>query len=232
VSIAFDDVPLSAYEHGLPILEGREVKASFYVALNMNSDLDEEFLGPSEILELYSRGHEIACHTYNHYRLSTGDVDGLALDAERNRVQLSRLLGVGPKSFAFPYGDLSLAAKARLQDSYQSLRSSRPGVNHGSIDLNCLKAYSLGAANSTQTYIKELLEKAEQRKGWLILYTHGVSPNPGRYDIRPKMLEYILSECCARRMDILPVAHAVKLMVASLVAPPFSTSTARWRSGS
>ena len=213
VSITFDDVPLSAYQYGLPVLKERNVKATFYVALNIQRGGNERYLGPLEILELHNGGHEIACHTYTHYSLARGDADGLAVDAAKNRAELSQLLGDnGPKSFSFPFGELSLAAKKKLQDSYQSLRTSRPGVNHGSIDLNCLKAYSLRAGNSTQGYISELLDKAELKNGWLILYSHGVSPDPGPYDILPETLEAILSECCRRRIEILPVVRAIQLI--------------------
>src|SRR6266851_9817812 len=213
VSMTFDDVPLSAYQYGLPILQERNVKATFYVALNIQAN-DGGFLGPKEIQELHENGHEIGCHTSSHYSLSSGDANGLAVDAEKNRAQLVQLLGNnnGPKSFSFPYGDISWTAKKRLQGSCQSLRSSRPGINHGSTDLNCLKAYSLGAGNSTRAHITELLDKAERKNGWLILYSHGVTPNPGRHDILPEALQYILSECDRRRIPLLPVVRALELM--------------------
>jgi len=211
VSLAFDDVPISAYQNGIPILKRQNVKATFYVALGLRSDGGEEYLGPSEITALHHDGHEIACHTYSHYRLSTGDSDGLAADAEKNQTKLRQLLNNGgPRSFAFPFGDVSLPAKKKLQGSYQSLRTSRQGINHGSVDLNCLKAYSLGADNATRPYISGLLDRVEQKNGWLILYTHGVLPNAGRYDIRPETLEWILRACSERRFQTLPVADAIQ----------------------
>lgn len=217
VSVTFDDVPLSAYQYGVPILKELNARATFYVALNIGNEVHEQFLGPPEIVELHNHGHEIGCHTYSHYRLSTGEAGGLALDAATNRAQLSHLLGdSGPKSFAFPYGELSLSAKQNLQSSYQSLRSIRPGINHGSTDLNCLKSYLLGAGNSTQAYISGLLDKAERNNGWLILYTHGVLSNPGTYDTTPAALEFVMSECRRRGIEMLPVVRAIQVMGGSL----------------
>ena len=212
VSMTFDDVPLSAYQFGVPILNQRNIKATFYVALNIESCVNRQHLGPSEIQELHERGHEIGCHTFSHYSLLAGNLNGFTLDAEKNRAQLTNLLGEnnGPRSFSFPFGHISLTAKKKLQGSYQSMRSSGPGINHGSTDLNCLKAYSLGVGNSTQAYISELLDKAERKNGWLIFYTHGVSRDAGRYDILPETLETILLECDRRRIEILPVARAVE----------------------
>src|SRR6266446_7961079 len=92
VSLTFDDVPLSAYQCGVPILRQQNVKATFYVALGFRGEKGEQFLEPAQILDLYKDGHEIACHTYSHYRLSKGDTDGLRADAEKNRTQLAHLL--------------------------------------------------------------------------------------------------------------------------------------------
>jgi peptidoglycan/xylan/chitin deacetylase (PgdA/CDA1 family) len=212
VSMTFDDVPLSAFQHGIPILAQAKAKATFYVALGLK-DLGEPYLEPSQIVSLHNDGHEIACHTYSHYRLSVGDIDGLAADAKKNREQLRQLLNNdGPESFSFPFGELSFAAKRKLQNSYKSLRTSRPGVNHGSIDLNCLRAYSLGSRNSTRDYIMTLLDKVERKNGWLILYSHGVASNPGPYDITPDVLDCIVSECGRRGMPMLPVARALESM--------------------
>jgi peptidoglycan/xylan/chitin deacetylase (PgdA/CDA1 family) len=212
-SMTFDDVPLSAYQYGVPILRRHNVKGTFYVALGIKDEKGEQFLGPSQILDLYNDDHEIACHTYSHYRLSNGDIDGLRADAQKNRTLLAQLLNnSGPQNFSFPFGELSFAAKKKLQDSYQSLRTSRPGLNHGSTDLNCLKAYSLGASSATRAQITELLDKTEHKNGWLILYSHGVSPNPGPYDILPGTLEFILSECFRRRIEMLPVVRALQLI--------------------
>ena len=127
VSLTFDDVPLSAYQLGVPILKEHNVKATFYVALGINSERSQ-FLGPAEVVDLLKTGHEIGCHTYSHYRLSAGNPRDLALDAKKNREQLGRLLGHNnePRNFSFPYGEISLGAKDKLRNSYQSLRSSGP----------------------------------------------------------------------------------------------------------
>jgi peptidoglycan/xylan/chitin deacetylase (PgdA/CDA1 family) len=79
VSVTFDDVPMSAYRNALPILRQHGVKATFYVATGMGKG----FLGSEQIADIHNQGHEIACHTYSHYRLSTGDCDGLGADARK-----------------------------------------------------------------------------------------------------------------------------------------------------
>ena len=79
-------------------------------------------------------------------------------------------------------------------------------------DLNCLKANSLTAANASRAYISGLLDEAEKKNGWLVLYGHGVKPNPGLHDISPETLEMILSECEKRRIPVLPIARALQVI--------------------
>jgi peptidoglycan/xylan/chitin deacetylase (PgdA/CDA1 family) len=211
--VTFDDVPMSAYRNALPILRQHGVKATFYVAMGMGKG----FLGSEQIADIHNQGHEIACHTYSHYLLSTGDCDGLGADARNNKSELAQLLGEGDRNFSFPYGEMSWAAKNELQCSYQSLRSNRPGINYGSTDLNCLKAYSL--RNSTPKYISELLDRAEKKNGWLILYTHGVDTQPGAHGIPPAALGWILAECGRRQIQVLPVKQALEIGIARKLPP-------------
>ena len=212
ISISFDDVPLSAYRNGLPILDAAGIKATFYVCLGIDPPGVQEHLGPEEIAHLRTTGHEIGCHTFSHYRLSSGSTDEMARDTARNRAALAPILeGVAPQSFSFPFGHLSFAAKDRLAPHYNTLRSTRHGVNAGRIDLNCLKAVPLYEGQTTEAVIDGWLDRAEESRGWLLLYTHGVTEAPGRFDISPRLFESLLNRCRARGWPMLPVAQAAAL---------------------
>jgi len=196
VSVAFDDVPRSAVENGLPILNEFGTEATFYTSLGLGSN--EEFLGIEDLQELHGQGHEIGCHTYSHYRLSTGSCGDFLKDAERNRNAITMALnGVSPVSFSFPFGDMNLRLKKRLQEHYTSLRSSRPGVNFGAVDLNCLRAISLRSDEFSTERVSKLLEDAERSSGWLIFYTHGIRSDAGRFDLTADMLGELLFTCRA-----------------------------------
>jgi peptidoglycan/xylan/chitin deacetylase (PgdA/CDA1 family) len=220
VSISFDDVPLSAFHNGVPLLEAYDARGTFYVCLGIKDQhRSTGYLGVDEIAELHRRGHEIACHTLSHYRLSQGNDAELQSDARLNREGIRRFLGHGwPRSFSFPFGELSFEAKKGLAPHYQSLRGNRPGVNSGITDFNCLRAVSLERDNSTSSQLAQWLDLAERRVGWLIVYSHGVLSKPDYYDIRPEALTWLLNDCRRRGLEILPVWRAAEQLAAGAVA--------------
>jgi len=216
LSIAFDDVPVSALHNGVPLLESFEARATFYVCLGIqDDDPSTEYLGVDDILALHRRGHEIGCHTFSHYRLSQGTGAGLQSDAHSNRERLRDLLGDGwPRSFSFPFGELSFETKKGLAPYYESLRGNRPGVNAGTADFNCLRAISLERDNSSAAQLARWLDLAERTTGWLIVYSHNVVSRPGDYDIRPETLTWLLGESRRRGLPIMPVCRAAERVAA------------------
>jgi peptidoglycan/xylan/chitin deacetylase (PgdA/CDA1 family) len=213
VSLSFDDVPLSAFRHGRPVLDRYNVKATFYVCLGMQEE--SRFLGPQEVRTLYLEGHEIGCHTYGHYRLAFGSARGMAADAKRNRDELAKIIdGVPPLSFSYPFGYISDGVKRKLGMHYHTLRSSRPGVNSGISDFNCLSAISLQSPSFSTSLVDFWLDEVSRCRGWLIFFTHGISPEPGRYDLTPHMLEALLTGCLRRGLQILPVESVARMLTA------------------
>jgi peptidoglycan/xylan/chitin deacetylase (PgdA/CDA1 family) len=209
VSLSFDDVPISAIENGLPLLVKHGVKATFYVSLGIQPS--GAFISRDAIREVARDGHEIGCHTYTHYQLSRGSSAGLLADAARSRIALADAMdGRPPRSFSFPFGELSFASKRGLAAHYDSLRSSRDGVNSGLADLNCLRANSLGCASFARDRIDALLDHTSRSGGWLILYTHGICDTPGRWDLTPGMLAGLLSAVADRGLRFVTVAEAVR----------------------
>ncbi len=211
VSISFDDVPLSAFQNGLPLINRYGIKATFYICLGMQDTT--RFVGPREVQLLQTDGHEIGCHTYSHYLLTIGSALGMAADAKRNRELLSHLMnGMAPHSFSFPFGELSFAAKRELRMHYSTLRSSRPGVNSGISDFNCLRAVSLESDTYSEALVHSWLDDAVRRTGWLIFFTHGITSNPSRYDLTLQMLESLLATCVGRGFQTLPVEQAARVI--------------------
>jgi peptidoglycan/xylan/chitin deacetylase (PgdA/CDA1 family) len=176
----------------------------------------ETFLGPEEILDLNRCGHDISCHTYSHYRLSSGTAESMALDAQRNVRELCQLLDVASiDHFSYPFGQVNFKAKRLLGKNYKTLRSSRPGINQVSTDMYLLRAISIYSATFDKESIKRMIEKAELSGGWLIFYTHGVTDNPDAYSCTPEQFEWLLTQCKASTAQVLPVSQAYKSIVSS-----------------
>ena len=64
-SITFDDVPASAFDNGVPVLEQHEVFGTFYISGSFAEN--ENFISLDRISQLARDGHDVACHTYSHY---------------------------------------------------------------------------------------------------------------------------------------------------------------------
>jgi peptidoglycan/xylan/chitin deacetylase (PgdA/CDA1 family) len=182
VSFTFDDVPRSAVANAAPVLDEYGVKGTFYVAPGMPTG---EFVSHGDIRTLAAGGHHIGCHTLTHYSLARGTAEGLYRDALAGKDVLDRILGEHPtEHFSNPYGAVSVRAKTLLQSVFATMRTSRPGVNVGGVDLSYLRAeplYSYGPGVNLDR-VRRRLRSLAPRGGWLILYTHGVSDPPGRHD--------------------------------------------------
>lgn len=213
VSITFDDVPRSAHRNGAPLLEAAGARGTFYVAARLcdpaTAGEPGEFLTADDVVDLHRRGHQIGCHTHSHRRVVPGEEADVVAECRRNRAALSALLGGAPiEDFSFPYGSFTYAAKRALGSEYASLRSIDSGVNAGRVDLRLLYAHALATSRHDEDRIEELLDACERRRGWLVLYTHGVDEDPDPYSTTPEELRWVLDRIAARDLDIRTVADA------------------------
>ncbi len=216
ISITFDDVPRSAFINAVPILDRYDIKSTFYVSTGLTEENDriaqnggDMFLYPKDIIALHRSGHDIACHTYSHYRLDDGNADELYDDAEKNIANLTKILGAVPiEHFSYPFGQVNFKAKRLLAQKYKSMRSSRPGLNRAMSDLYFLRATSLYNPGFSKSSISKLIRQAEQSRGWLILYTHGVEEKPGAFSCTPEQFEWVVQQCVSSSADVMPINTA------------------------
>lgn len=221
ITISFDDVPRSAMENGLAILDKHSVKATFYIATGLaisenqnESETNDLYLDRQDIERLDQQGHDIGCHTYSHYRLNLGSADEMMVDVEKNQQTLSRWLDGKPiEHFSYPFGVVSLKAKKLLSKHYKTMRSSRPGINTYRTDFNLLRATSIYNPSFNESSMLEIITATVEQGGWLILYTHGVENNPEPYDCTPQQLDWVLAQAVASGAQILPVTKAYEAII-------------------
>ncbi|MCG8038538.1 MAG: polysaccharide deacetylase family protein [Candidatus Thiodiazotropha taylori] len=220
ISFSFDDVPSTAVENGIAILDRHSVKATFYISSGLamgdeqaNAEIGESYLGREDIVQLDKAGHDIGCHSYSHYRLTEGNAEKFAEDAQRNVRMLSGWLGGKPiEHFSYPFGLVDFKSKRRLSQHYKTLRSSRPGINQKGTDLYLLRGTSLYKPSFDRAAIQRVIDNTVTSGGWLVFYTHGVDDNPGDYDCTPQQLEWVLEQAVASGARILPVSDAYDLI--------------------
>ncbi len=109
VLITVDDGFASFYEHGLPLLEKYKMKATLYV--NTESVGWGDYLSWAQLKELMDKGVEIGSHSHQHnYFVNEPDsarADIFEADLLKAESLFEEHLGMVPKTYVYPYGELS-----------------------------------------------------------------------------------------------------------------------------
>ena len=159
-----------------------------------------------QLKALHGNGHEIACHTFSAY---AGRRHQPASAGERPRSQslffLQGILGNIPFSnFAYPYGDISFAAKRYLGGRYDSCRATTPGVNADVADLGVFKCNALEQTSIGRQGVSHLITETVRRNGWLVFASHDVNDAPSQYGVRPDLPDLRFAQRARGRM---PACH-------------------------
>lgn len=209
VSFTFDDVPDNAFTHGARVLEENGVRGTFYITGGLAGTQQDEWrlAKPEDIAAAHRRGHEIGCHTYSHPVVQWLDADGFTAELDSNKAFLASL-GIAAESFCYPYGIASLSRKLQAQRRYSSCRGTKPGINSGTIDLGMLRATPIDHT-STEAAIERTIDETVRRNGWLVMFTHDVSPTPTWIGATPQLLDAAVKAALARGCEVVTVRDAL-----------------------
>lgn len=210
VSFTFDDVPLSAAMTGAALLAARNARGTFYVcgafADGTPGELSPYADWPS-LRKLAEEGHEIGCHTFGHRNNAHLDESALVAQIEANR---SAMLSHGipaPRTYAFPFGDVTTPAKRTLATHFGILRATWPGIMRKGSDANSATAVTIEGDNAVAN-AETWLRKVSSSGGWLIFLAHGVTDDTVEYALRPAQLAEIIGICQSLGCEILTVSEA------------------------
>ena len=213
VSFTFDDIPDSAAEVAAPMLEEHGGRGTFYVAGGTLNQWSGHWNGAdaNDIVSLHHGGHEIACHTFSHRSTTELDAAAMAEEIELNRRYLGGLdASIRPQNFAYPYGKASVLRKGQLAQMFHSSRGIVPGINHGQIDLQLLRATPLVNEHLDADGIEQACDEAVETGGWLIFYSHDVVARPSPYGCTPQLMRHALEAATRRKLPIVTVAEALR----------------------
>ncbi|MGA0545200.1 polysaccharide deacetylase family protein [Brevundimonas sp. VNH65] len=216
-SLSFDDIPVTAWTEAGPILAEHGIQATYYVCggLAGSQNLGLPQFDPEDLEAIHDAGHEVGCHTFEH--VSTLRIGAAELDASlaRNAAWVSDVLdGYEMRTFAYPFGDCALAAKAVIDQRFLCGRGVRDGVNTGSADRNLLQAIGLESRRLPGYDLEALMSETAKQNGWMIAYGHDVMDGPTPYGCTPDDLDRVIRLAKAAGLDILPVAAAWEKMAA------------------
>jgi peptidoglycan/xylan/chitin deacetylase (PgdA/CDA1 family) len=220
ISFTFDDVPASACDVGVPIIERYGIRGTFYIAgagFGRNSPVGM-LATPDQLRTIWLRGHEIGCQTHCHSAVSQLSHNKLQLEFTDNQAALKKIHADLPvRNFAYPYGDLSFGARRQLEALFDCCRSVDNGINSGVANLGALKSYPLENASLDRTKIAALIAETVRINGWLIFFSHDVSDRPSRYGVEPGLLEWAVQTAKQSGALVLPIADSLKYAAGSVV---------------
>jgi peptidoglycan/xylan/chitin deacetylase (PgdA/CDA1 family) len=207
VSFTFDDFPQSAWTNGGAILGKYDLRGTYYTALDLAGT--ENHLGPmfglDDLRALHRTGHEIACHTFSHSDCRRASPAEIVAEVDANAAAFGALFGGATMTnFAYPFGALSLSAKATLSPRFASCRSTGQGVNLGTVDMTDLLGIRIYDGSFSRDRLHQLIDDNCAAGGWLIFYTHDVSNTPSDFGCTPAQLESVVAHA-AETAPVLPV---------------------------
>jgi peptidoglycan/xylan/chitin deacetylase (PgdA/CDA1 family) len=186
ISLTFDDARLSQPDVGLALLEKCGVKATFFVEPR---NLEPRLEGWKKIV---AAGHEIGNHSQTHpctgnYAFSLSNaledytLERMAKDLDGGSADIERLLGVKPKTFAYPCG-LKFVGRGRDVRSYVPLIAERYLVARGYLDeaandpAFCDLAQAMGTGFDDMDFagMKKLVDQAAKDGRWIIFVGHEI----------------------------------------------------------
>jgi peptidoglycan-N-acetylglucosamine deacetylase len=185
VSLSFDDARASQLD-GSSILDDHGIRATFYV---LPSGLAA---APDRWHAIARAGHEIGNHSSTHpcsgnFAFSAGNAlehktpHDIAADVEAATATIRDLLGVRPRTFAYPCGQ-SFTGRGRHRRSYVPLIAERflAGRGYGSevgnrperCDLAHLHAYTVDGLDTAG--LRSLVAAGMARGEWVIMAGHDI----------------------------------------------------------
>jgi peptidoglycan/xylan/chitin deacetylase (PgdA/CDA1 family) len=213
VSFTFDDATASACVTGALLLERHQVRGTYYICGGGCDAVSPcgRLATTEQVKAIYSKGHEIGCHTYSHAAVASIRHDALVGELERNRSSLQSIhRDMIIRNFAYPYGELSFRTKRYLEVHFDTCRSITSGVNVGTTDLGALRTCMLQSNEVDFQGVVEIVAETVRRNGWLVFTSHDVADDPSRFGVTPNLLAFALKAARDAGCDVVTVRDALR----------------------
>jgi Polysaccharide deacetylase. len=164
-----------------------------------------------DLVQLYKRGHELGCHSFDHLRVPGQAGSDIELSIADNAEFVGQAIGrrLPLHSFAYPQGAVSLRTRKIVARHFSSCRGTSHGINSGRIDLSFLRAVSIDGLFDPGRSLPPIIEEAKRRNGWLIFCAHDIERRPSRWGCTPTVFEEIVRQVRTARMDVATIEQLV-----------------------
>jgi peptidoglycan/xylan/chitin deacetylase (PgdA/CDA1 family) len=213
ISFTFDDFPRTALHTGGEILQKYGVAGTYYTALGL-MDTDGpvgRLFAETDLREVVSRGHELGCHTFDHYDTLNTHPKTFEDSILRNRDALSRLLpGASFPTLSYPLSIPLPQTKRRMGKHFLGCRGGFQEINRETADLNFLKSFFLEQCGGDFDLVKHVVDQNRQAGGWLIFSTHDIADKPSRFGCTTQFFADVVRYSVDSGAVILPVGAAIE----------------------
>ncbi len=214
VSLSFDDGRASQMDAGLPVLNSLGLKVTFYVVPSAIEKRQTAWRAAAQA------GHEIGNHSLKHActgnfawsrekALEDYSLSQLDAELEQAGVEIKRLTGVMPRSFAYPCGQ-TFVGRGVATSSYVPLISKRFGSGRlwlgetandpTFVDLSQVHAVAID--DKELPALRTMLDTAADQGRWLVLAGHDIGGQPGQYSTRISLLKDLAAYLAAPERGI------------------------------
>jgi len=218
VSFTFDDFPRSALYTVGAILKAYGLTGTYYAGFGLMGtqiETGEMFL-PEDLKVLFEQGHELGCHTFDHYDSSTTNPRVFEGSIIKNRLALGEAFpNASFKTFSYPINQPRPLTKQRAARHFVCCRGGGQTFNAGTTDLNHLNAYFIEKSRDDLDAIRDVIERNRRARGWLILATHDICNEPSLWGCTPEVFDKVVQYAVNSGSRILPVAQAWEALCAS-----------------
>ena len=217
VSFSFDDCPRSVMETALPLLENRSWRGTIYAAMGLCGTTNHLGLHMSceDMKAVHKAGHHVDGHTYSHVSARSVSTQDFLTDIEQNKAVFSELGLPSPRTFAYPYGEVTLETKRALSRKFPLLRGIHSPHGATSLDLNQTASQRLYSGSDFERCL-EAIENLKHTPIWLILFTHDVRENPSAFGCTPSDFEKVVKAVETSGAEVLPVSEALTKLQGAL----------------
>jgi peptidoglycan/xylan/chitin deacetylase (PgdA/CDA1 family) len=212
ISFTFDDFPRSALHVAGCMLAASDIRATYYTSFGLmgtTAPTGEIFLS-EDLAELVRQGHELGCHTFDHYHSWDTPPAEFEASIRRNRETLTRLVpGAQFGSLSYPISNARPGTKRRIAKYFPCARAGGQTFIFGPTDLNHLNAFFIEQSRDHPDAILRIIDDTIRNRAWLVLATHDVCGCPTRYGCTPELFRQIVDHARASGAAILPVSEAL-----------------------
>ena len=213
ISFTFDDFPRSALYQAGSILREHGFSGTYYTSFGLMGRLEPtgEIFSPFDLDEFVRQGHEMGCHTFDHYdswKTAPAEFEASIL---RNRQHLAASLPRATfTSLSYPISWPRPQTKRRMVKYFDCARGGGQKCNAGIVDLNYLQAFFIEQCHGDFNQIQQAIADNAAAKGWLIFATHDVCASPTRFGCTPEFFRRVVDCAAGSGAAILPVNQALR----------------------